>query len=181
MSTTELTENISQINDVSLDIFKSLVQASIKLLSGEAKLDLEGLLSALEPLSQKSEIPTRKLAVYVKILTVTFQKSIKQNQMESNLFQDEDKQIFMDNVFKKYYRTITQNVSKLSVNSLNDIDWRFGVSVSSSELSEVGATFLQLKLNINGKDEFIELDLPQFYNFLHEMEKGKSLLDFFSE
>jgi COMM domain containing 7 len=101
--------------------------------------------------------------------------------MESNLFSVEEKQNFMENIWKKYYTSITQNVSKLNVNSLNDIDWRFGVTVSSSELAEVGGTFLQLKLNINGKDEYIELDLPQFYHFLHEMEKGKSLLDFFSE
>jgi hypothetical protein len=35
-------------------------------------------MNALSPISEKTEIPTRKLAIYVKILTISFQNAIKQ-------------------------------------------------------------------------------------------------------
>jgi hypothetical protein len=88
MSNKEVKENLDQINDLSFETFKPLVQASIKILSGfffffsfskgDAKLDFDGLMNALSPISEKTEIPTRKLAIYVKILTITFQNAIKQ-------------------------------------------------------------------------------------------------------
>ncbi|GFR85530.1 COMM domain-containing protein 7-like [Elysia marginata] len=70
----------------------------------------------------------------------------------------------------------------LMVNQLVDIEWKFGVTASSSELNKVGNTFLQMKLVINTgsgtKDVFLELTLPQFYSFLHEMERAKNSLEF---
>lgn len=62
------------------------------------------------------------------------------------------------------------------------MDWRFGVSIGSSELNQVGNTFLQLKfVTANQEPKYIELDLNQFYQFLHEMEKAKVLLDTFNQ
>ncbi|KAK3784243.1 hypothetical protein RRG08_031628 [Elysia crispata] len=72
----------------------------------------------------------------------------------------------------------------LMVNQLVDIEWKFGVTASTSELNRVGNTFLQMKLVINTgsstKDVFLELTLPQFYSFLHEMERAKNSLEFLS-
>ena len=56
------------------------------------------------------------------------------------------------------------------------------VTASSSELSDVGATFLQLSLQLDRgggvkQDVHMEMSLPQFYRFLHEMEKVNTLLD----
>eukprot|EP00003_Mantamonas_plastica_P015010 TRINITY_DN25700_c0_g1_i1.p1 TRINITY_DN25700_c0_g1~~TRINITY_DN25700_c0_g1_i1.p1 ORF type:complete len:171 (+),score=51.17 TRINITY_DN25700_c0_g1_i1:114-626(+) len=71
----------------------------------------------------------------------------------------------------------------LMVNKLIDMDWKFGVVASSSELESDGNTFLQLKLTVeNGnkaEEVFMELSLDQFYHFLKEMETLKANLDFF--
>ena len=85
------------------------------------------------------------------------------------------------------------------MNELVNMEWKFGVTASSNDLESVGNTFLQLKLVINkgghggdkdDKDDsnnnnnkevvYMELTLPQFYNFLAEMEKAKSTIDFFT-
>ncbi len=69
-------------------------------------------------------------------------------------------------------------------NELVDMEWKFGVTAASSELAQVGSTFLQLKLVVDkgGAREqvFVELTLPQFYDFLADMEKAKTYVDFLS-
>ena len=70
------------------------------------------------------------------------------------------------------------------VNQLVDMEWKFGVTAASSDLKVVGQTFLQLKLVVDRggrhEDVFMEMTLPQFYAFLHEMERAKSTLEYFS-
>eukprot|EP01137_Pigoraptor_chileana_P011565 Opistho-2@62650 len=69
----------------------------------------------------------------------------------------------------------------LMVNQLLDLEWRFGVTAGTSELRKAGGTFLQLKLTIDKgtKTEIVnmELSLPQFYSFLHEMETAKANIE----
>ncbi len=89
------------------------------------------------------------------------------------------------------------------------MEWRFGglvlccsscadhaVSAGSSEVRSGGSTFLQLKLSVNNglkvEDVFMglearlcccddaELTLPQFYSFLHELERAKASLESFN-
>merc|ERR1712126_130013 len=72
--------------------------------------------------------------------------------------------------------------STLSVNQLVDLQWKFGVTTASSDIQLVGNTFLQMKWTVRdagGKLETIsmELSLPQFYKFLHEMEKAKTSME----
>ena len=65
----------------------------------------------------------------------------------------------------------------LSVNQLLDLDWRFGVTASSSEMDRVGSTFLQMKITRQDKPVAnVELSLEQFYHFLGEMEKAEATL-----
>lgn len=70
------------------------------------------------------------------------------------------------------------------VNPLVDMEWKFGVTAASSDMKVVGNSFLQLKLVVDkgGKKEdvYMELTLPQFYSFLHEMEKARTALEYFS-
>jgi len=75
----------------------------------------------------------------------------------------------------------------LSVDRLVDMEWRFGVTASTSELKSVGATFLQLKLVLEQRDGggaravHLELTLPQFYEFLASMEKCQAYLDYLAD
>merc|ERR1712228_192676 len=72
--------------------------------------------------------------------------------------------------------------STLSVNQLVDLQWKFGVTAASSDIQLVGNTFLQMKWTVKGEDGKLEticmeLSLPQFYKFLHEMEKAKASME----
>jgi hypothetical protein len=71
------------------------------------------------------------------------------------------------------------------INPLVDMQWKFGITASNSELNKVGTTYLQLKLvfdkgNNTTEDVYMELTLPMFYQFLHEMQKAKTNLEFFN-
>uniref|UniRef100_A0A4W6EZV5 COMM domain containing 7 n=1 Tax=Lates calcarifer TaxID=8187 RepID=A0A4W6EZV5_LATCA len=72
----------------------------------------------------------------------------------------------------------------LMVNQLVDMEWKFGVTVGTSEIQKVGNVFLQLKLVVrkgnSTENVYMELTLPQFYNFLHEMERAKASMECFS-
>ncbi|KAM3921800.1 COMM domain-containing protein 7 [Leptodactylus fuscus] len=72
----------------------------------------------------------------------------------------------------------------LSINQLVDMEWKFGVTAASSELEKAGTIFLQLKMVIKKGNQlepvYVELTLPQFYSFLHEMERAKSGLECFT-
>uniref|UniRef100_A0A3Q3AQA2 COMM domain containing 7 n=1 Tax=Kryptolebias marmoratus TaxID=37003 RepID=A0A3Q3AQA2_KRYMA len=72
----------------------------------------------------------------------------------------------------------------LMVNQLVDMEWKFGVTVGTSEIQKVGNIFLQLKLVVrkgnSTENVYMELTLPQFYNFLHEMERAKASMECFS-
>uniref|UniRef100_A0AAV2JCF8 COMM domain-containing protein n=1 Tax=Knipowitschia caucasica TaxID=637954 RepID=A0AAV2JCF8_KNICA len=72
----------------------------------------------------------------------------------------------------------------LTVNQLLDLEWKFGVTVGTSEIHKVGNIFLQLKLvmrkGTSTENVYMELTLPQFYNFLHELERAKASMDCFS-
>uniref|UniRef100_A0AAX7VVL0 Nucleolar protein 4-like b n=1 Tax=Astatotilapia calliptera TaxID=8154 RepID=A0AAX7VVL0_ASTCA len=72
----------------------------------------------------------------------------------------------------------------LMVNQLVDMEWKFGVTVGTSEIQKLGTVFLQLKLVVrkgnSTENVYMELTLPQFYNFLHEMERAKASMECFS-
>ena len=81
------------------------------------------------------------------------------------------------------YRTAVQQLqaesmrSVLTVNELVDFQWRFGVTAASSEVDRVGQTFLQLTLLLDKGDGGrqnvrMELSLPQFYDFLQQMQSA---------
>ena len=68
----------------------------------------------------------------------------------------------------------------LTVNQLEDIDWRFGLVASSKSMDKVGNTFLQMKIKRAGQETVnVELTLEQFYKFLGEMEKAAATIDSF--
>ncbi len=56
---------------------------------------------------------------------------------------------------------------------------------SLSPWLQIGSTFLQLKMVVDKgagrtEDVFMELSLPQFYDFLSQMEKARTYVDFLS-
>ncbi|GAB1287069.1 COMM domain-containing protein 7 [Apodemus speciosus] len=95
----------------------------------------------------------------------------------------EEKATYFSEKWKQNAPTLAQWAvgQTLMVNQLIDMEWRFGVTSGSSELEKVGRIFLQLKLVVKkGKQTenvYIELTLPQFYSFLHEMERVRASME----
>ncbi|XP_062396862.1 COMM domain-containing protein 7 [Sardina pilchardus] len=103
-----------------------------------------------------------------------------------NLGVNEDKAVHFSNQWKVHSAVLSRVAvgQTLMVNQLVDMEWKFGVTVGTSEIQKTGNIFLQLKLIIrkgnSTENVYMELTLPQFYNFLHEMERAKAALDCFS-
>lgn len=92
--------------------------------------------------------------------------------------------IFMKE-WEKVYPTLVQNIvaDVIAVNPLVDMEWKFGVSSASNQLNTIGNVFLQIKLEMdqgNGRRKSVcfELQLSEFYAFLHEMERARASLDY---
>lgn len=65
------------------------------------------------------------------------------------------------------------------MNELVDMQWKFVVTASSSEVDRIGSAAVQLSLTLDTgagstTDVVVELTLPQFYDFLADMEKAQA-------
>ena len=73
------------------------------------------------------------------------------------------------------------SASAIDASRLVDAEWTFGVTASSSEHAAVGTTYVQLRLAVAGASgleyEHMELSLPRFYEFVHDLERAKAQLD----
>ncbi|XP_075213931.1 COMM domain-containing protein 7-like isoform X1 [Lycorma delicatula] len=68
-------------------------------------------------------------------------------------------------------------------NTVTDVDWQFGVTAACSNKNQVGKTYLYLKItsvDSSGLSKItcMEMTLPQFYDFLHELEKAKNSINY---
>lgn len=57
---------------------------------------------------------------------------------------------------------------------LQNFQWRLGVAAASSECDQVGASFLQLRLEASGSQPplLLEMTLPQFYQLLSSLQQA---------
>ncbi|XP_008317179.1 COMM domain-containing protein 7 [Cynoglossus semilaevis] len=99
---------------------------------------------------------------------------------------NEDKATYFSQQWGEHFAALSRLAvaQTLMVNQLVDMEWKFGVTVGTSEIQRVGNVFLQLKLVVRQgnctENVYMELTLPQFYNFLHEMERAKASMESFS-
>uniref|UniRef100_A0A672HRU0 COMM domain containing 7 n=1 Tax=Salarias fasciatus TaxID=181472 RepID=A0A672HRU0_SALFA len=63
----------------------------------------------------------------------------------------------------------------LMVNQLVDLEWKFG-----GEPAQRSELKLVVRRGSSTENVYMELTLPQFYNFLHEMERAKASMECFS-
>ncbi|XP_073537125.1 COMM domain-containing protein 7 isoform X2 [Phyllobates terribilis] len=123
------------------------------------------------------------------VLNGALRRSLKSEDLQSDLVVlglDEEKA----GIFAKEWSSDAPALTRLavgrtlSINQLVDMEWKFGVMAASSELEKAGTIFLQLKMIIKKGNQlepvYVELTLPQFYSFLHEMERAKSSLECFT-
>jgi len=113
-------------------------------------------------------------------------RSLKQDDVKSDLEKlglESARAELLAQSYQREFATLSSTLvsSTFKVNQLVDMEWKFGVTAGTSELSEVGTCFLQVKLvlNRNGKKENVlfEMSLPQFYSFLANMQKAALAID----
>ncbi|KAM9429452.1 COMM domain-containing protein 7-like [Salvelinus alpinus] len=116
-------------------------------------------------------------------------KNLTADQVKEDLFAlgfNDSKTAHFSQQWSSHYPVLSRLAvgQTLMVNKLVDMEWKFGVTFRTSELQKVGNIFLQLKLVIrkgnSTENVYVELTLPQFYNFLHEIKRAKASMDCFS-
>merc|ERR1711894_32709 len=151
------------------------------------------LISQLDEFSSENGVNANALKNVIKSVITVPNSALKKNLTAEQLAEDlgnlglsQEKSSHFIEQWKANMSGLSQSVlgQTLMVNQLVDMEWKFGVTAASSDCNKVGSTFLQLKLVINkgNKTEnvYMELSLSQFYSFLHEMEKAKASLEYFS-
>ena len=186
-----LISNIQSSNRFSDDQFKELISIclSFRLEPGQSSR----FMSQTDEFAQENGVGLSALKSIIKSLLTVLNGSLKNN-LSQNQFKEDLTNLGLSEpkseIYSDQYGTNLVGLSRealgqtLMVNQLVDMDWKFGVTAASSEVNKVGNTFLQLKLVINKgnktEDVFMELSLPQFYSFLHDMEKANTSLEYFS-
>ncbi|XP_013786500.1 COMM domain-containing protein 7-like [Limulus polyphemus] len=178
------------MNKLNFEQFSQLVEIVFQFLAG--KHNSTELLQHLGTFSEKHGVNLSGLRNIMKSLLLVPQGGLKRGITAAQMRADavklglsEDKAEHLSKKWESDYSALVQTSLNqiISVNQLIDMEWKFGVTAASSEINQVGNTFLQMKLVIdkgNGQVEnkFLELSLAQFYSFLHEMERAKTSLEF---
>ncbi|XP_064609867.1 COMM domain-containing protein 7-like [Liolophura sinensis] len=183
--------NIQAVNKFSDEPFSELINLMFTFLADPSKSSR--LLLQLDEFAEHNGVGANALKTVFKTLLTIPNAALGKNLGPAQLKEDlvnlglsEGKADYFADQWKSNLVALSRNVlgQTLMVNQLVDMEWKFGVTASSSDVDKVGNTFLQLKLVINKgngtSNVYMELTLPQFYSFLHEMEKAKSNLEYLS-
>uniref|UniRef100_A0A8C3IYE1 COMM domain containing 7 n=1 Tax=Chrysemys picta bellii TaxID=8478 RepID=A0A8C3IYE1_CHRPI len=155
--------------------------------------EVERFLTQLSEFATMNEISLGPLKNIIKSILLIPNGALKRNLSTEQVRADfialglsEEKASYFAEQWKLNSPTLTRLAvgQTLMINQLIDMEWKFGVTAGSSELEKVGSIFLQ-KWDFKYSWVFFpplsaELTLPQFYSFLHEMERVKTSLECFS-
>lgn len=196
MSTVSLDEDaqkeVAALDGLSPEQLQGVMTTVFTFLSRPDTFDVSG---AVENFASDHGI--RNLAKLKALFAATlkfFQECVRNNLSHTNVAAElqkyglaPDKAVSVGKAWRKCNTAMSKAaVAKtLMVNRLVDMQWKFGVTASSDDAAQLGNTFLQLKLVTDKggsrlETSCMELSLPQFYEFMHEMEKCKASLDAFS-
>ncbi|XP_069607076.1 COMM domain-containing protein 7 isoform X2 [Ranitomeya imitator] len=191
-------EEFAKDNGISLGPLKSIVRSVLLVLNGKLNCKIWSMFQTenarrMDMLFLSTawcyfKPDVRGVAQHLKCLGA-LRRSLKSEDLQSDLIVlglDEEKA----RIFAKEWSSDAPALMRLAVgrtlgiNQLVDMEWKFGVTAASSELEKAGTIFLQLKMIIKKGNQlepvYVELTLPQFYSFLHEMERAKSSLECFT-
>ncbi|XP_078248388.1 COMM domain-containing protein 7 isoform X2 [Pogona vitticeps] len=180
--------DMQPLNQLSAPQFSTLSEVLFQFLQ-EPK-EVERFLAQLSEFASVNKISLGPLKNVVKSLLLVpngaLKRSLSADQVRADLITlglSEEKASYFEEQWKKNAPALQRLAvgQTLMINQLVDMEWKFGVTAGSSELGKVGAIFLQLKLLIKKGNQtepvYMELTLPQFYSFLHEMERVKASLE----
>lgn len=183
-------KEISMFNAFSDEQFQTLMAHCLKFLCGNSTGAL--FMEDVASFCKDNGVNPRALRNSLRSYLIFFKGSLKANLTPKQVGEDlahfglnEEKASMTGQLWKANFLALSRATSDvtLMVNQLVDMQWKFGVTSSNSELFKAGSTFLQMKLVLDKGDKKeavnMELSLPQFYEFVHEMEKAKSSLELF--
>uniref|UniRef100_A0A8B9MKZ5 COMM domain-containing protein n=1 Tax=Accipiter nisus TaxID=211598 RepID=A0A8B9MKZ5_9AVES len=174
--------DMHNLNQLSAQQFSALTEVLFRFLT-EPK-EVERFLTQLSDFATMNKISLGPLKNIVKSILLVPNGALKRNLSSEQVRADfialglsEEKASYFAEQWKVNSPTLTRLAvgQTLMINQLIDMEWKFGVTAGSSELEKVGSIFLQVNL-LHQR----ELTLPQFYSFLHEMERVKTSLESFS-
>ncbi|XP_050775034.1 COMM domain-containing protein 7 isoform X1 [Gopherus flavomarginatus] len=182
---------MQSLNQLRAEQFSALTDVVFRFLT-EPK-EVERFLTQLSEFATMNEISLGPLKNIIKSILLIPNGALKRNLSSEQIRADfialglsEEKASYFAEQWKLNSPTLTRLAvgQTLMINQLIDMEWKFGVTAGSSELEKVGSIFLQLKLVVKKGSQmdhvYVELTLPQFYSFLHEMERVKTSLECFS-
>nr|XP_056700061.1 COMM domain-containing protein 7 [Euleptes europaea] len=180
--------DVQPLNQLSGQQFSSLTEVIFQFLR-EPK-EVERFLTQLSDFAALNKISLGPLKNIVKSLllvpTSALKRTLSAEQVRADLIAlglSEEKAGYFEEQWKENSPALLRLAvgQSLMVNQLIDMEWKFGVTAGSSELEKGGSIFLQLKLVVKKGNQtepvYLELTLPQFYSFLHEMERVKTSLE----
>eukprot|EP00286_Rhodomonas_abbreviata_P005649 CAMPEP_0181317416 /NCGR_PEP_ID=MMETSP1101-20121128/16455_1 /TAXON_ID=46948 /ORGANISM="Rhodomonas abbreviata, Strain Caron Lab Isolate" /LENGTH=201 /DNA_ID=CAMNT_0023424805 /DNA_START=9 /DNA_END=614 /DNA_ORIENTATION=- len=187
----EFIEDMKTLRALDESQLTELVELCLRFLSAA---DASALIEGAQEYAERHGINTGVLKTTMRALLLFFKGAarkhlthvlVKEDLQRFNL--EEEKAAAVATLWHSHLLVLSRNIADqtLSVNKLLDMDWRFGVSSSSSELQQVGRTFLELRLQVEkgegqSESKVMELSLSQFYALLQEMEKAKASMEFLS-
>uniref|UniRef100_A0A2K5BWS5 COMM domain containing 7 n=1 Tax=Aotus nancymaae TaxID=37293 RepID=A0A2K5BWS5_AOTNA len=172
--------DMQQLNQLDAQQFSTLTEVLFHFLT-EPK-EVERFLAQLSEFATTNQISLGSLRSIMKSLLLVpngaLKKSLTAKQVQADFITlglSEEKATYFAEKWKQNAPTLAQWAigQTLMINQLIDMEWKFGVTSGSSELEKVGSIFLQLNFLSP------ELTLPQFYSFLHEMERVRTSMECF--
>jgi COMM domain containing 7 len=182
----EYLASVQILNRLPAEAFSSLVTLGYDHLAAETTVELAETIGTLsQQHSIKPTILQSTLVSFLVFLTGCTKYNLSSEQMKEDLSELGISEERIPEILEKWAaRTddlydVAVNQT-LRVNELVDMEWSFGVVSSCKEVKKLGSTFLRVKFVFNkgGKTQtvYMEMTLPQFYEFIHELEKARANL-----
>eukprot|EP00730_Choanoeca_flexa_P016657 TRINITY_DN7922_c0_g1_i1.p1 TRINITY_DN7922_c0_g1~~TRINITY_DN7922_c0_g1_i1.p1 ORF type:complete len:199 (+),score=45.52 TRINITY_DN7922_c0_g1_i1:42-638(+) len=187
----QLVKDIQSADQLEDEAFAALIELIFSILTSSQTT--AAMMAKVEQLANEHRLKPSTVNVIIKAW-LTFFRSVQRASLTPKQLLDDLIQLGFKKgkatYIGKQYKAKLEDLSRtlvgrtLVVDNLVDLQWNFGVIAGSSEFKQSGSTFLQLKLTLNkghgNEDIYLELTLPQFYEFLKAMEAAKSSLEYLS-
>uniref|UniRef100_F7GIJ9 COMM domain containing 7 n=1 Tax=Macaca mulatta TaxID=9544 RepID=F7GIJ9_MACMU len=181
--------DMQQLNQLGAQQFSALTEVLFHFLT-EPK-EVERFLAQLSEFATTNRISLSSLRSIVKSLLLVpngaLKKSLTAKQVQADFITlglSEEKATYFSEKWKQNAPTLAQWAigQTLMINQLIDMEWKFGGNYCHFNLNYF-FFFHQLKLVVKKGNQtenvYIELTLPQFYSFLHEMERVRTSMECF--
>ncbi|XP_060076273.1 COMM domain-containing protein 7-like [Ylistrum balloti] len=185
--------DIQMVNKFQDEQFCQLVEYSLEFLADPGKS--QKLMEQLGEFAESNGVGASALKnVFKSLLLVpnsALKKSLSPSQLQEdlvNLGLSTEKANYFSDQWKANLAALSRSAlgQTLMVNQLLDMEWKFGGEYVCDNMSYTFVVYMVINTGNGYNNTYMlhmyisELTLPQFYSFLHEMEKAKASLEYLS-